>query len=184
MIDNKFLYNFHPWIGLIGVVLGFGLGEGGRYILYRWKLHRKKEIINLELRIILHQLSQKISIINQAVKNLEEKRLMPIYSVKFETTGYHSVINSLIPHLTAKERSCLYYIYEYLRVTDIVLDTFEEKFIHYGINNIVQDPYIIFINRLKEFSELCQRNKYIIRSYLEGNPIDVLELSVTIKRAE
>ncbi len=169
--------NVSPWIGLIGVAIGFALGEGSRYIRYCWEIARNRKIVRAELQSVLAQLPQKCDILQQAIKHMKENRFMPIRSVRVVATGYYSVLDALYPHLKATERNCLHVIFERLRVADEIMDQFEESFIHAVKDKIVPDPCVTFTERLEELLQSYSVVERLARSYLDGTPIDVFQSS-------
>src|SRR5687768_5814905 len=96
-----------PWWALAGVVVGFCLGEGTRYVRYRWEIHRNGRLVKEELRAVLAQLPQKADILRKAITKLRQKQVLPTMSVHAVTTGYSSVLSALYPHLSLVERNCL-----------------------------------------------------------------------------
>lgn len=168
-----------PWVGLIGIAIGFALGEGSRYGRYRWEISRNRKIVRAELQSVLAQLPQKRDILQQAIGHMKEKRFMPTQSVRVLATGYYSVLDALYPHLKAIERNCLHVIFERLRVADEIMDQFEESFIRAVKDRIVPDSCATFSNRLDELLESYSVVEQLARSYLDGTPIDVFQVEST-----
>ena len=165
-----------PWIALIGVALGFLLGEGSRYARYRWEISRNKKIVRAELETVLSQIPQKRDILQQAIAHLKQKRFMPTLSVRSVTTGYYSVLEALYPHLKLVERNCLHVVFERLRVADEQMDGFEESFIRALKDKVIEDPWLTYAGRLEELLESYAVIEQLARSCLAKNPIDVFAI--------
>jgi hypothetical protein len=168
-----------PSWALAGVVVGFCLGEGSRYLRYRWEVGRNKRLVKEELRSVLSQLPQKIDILRQAIGKLREKQFLPTLSVHLIATGYSSVLSELYPHLTLTERNCLHVIYERLRVADEVMDAFENDFTRGVKDKVIGDPWVAAIGRLEDLLHSLGVVEKLAKSYVSGKPIDVFGISST-----
>jgi len=162
-----------PWWPLLGVVLGFCLGEGTRYVRYRWEIHRNRRLVQQELKPVIAQLPQKKDILSKAIANLKEKRSLTTKSVHLIATGYAAVLSDLYPHLSVQQRNCLHVIYERLRVTDEEMDRFEDHFLEMVRNNQIDDPWISYVGRLEDQLDSLKLVEELAKSYLAGRPIDV-----------
>ncbi len=165
------------WLPLVGVAVGFLLGEGARYARYRWYIFRNKRIIRGELETILSQLPQKGDILRQAIGHLKQKRFMPTLSVRTVTNGYRSVLDDVYPYLSLVERNCLHVIYERLRVADEQMEGFEESFVAAVKEKIIEDPWLVFAGRLEELIESYFVVDELSRSYLAKKPVDVFPIT-------
>ena len=168
--------NSSPWIALLGVALGFMLGEGSRYAKYRLQIRRNRGIVGAELRSVLAQLPQKRDILNQAIGHLRKERFMPTLSVRMVATGYHSVLEDLYPHLRPLERNCLHVVFERLRVADDQLDQFEDIFVSALKDKIVSNPWVTYRERLEQLAASYLIVEELAHSYLAGAPIDVFQV--------
>ena len=161
------------WWPLIGVFLGFCLGEGTRYLRYRWEIHRNRRLVKQELKSVIAQLPQKQEILLKAIENLKEKRSLTTKSVHLIATGYAAVLNDLYPHLSMQQRNCLHVIYERLRVTDEEMDRFEDHFLEMVRNKHIDDPWSCYIGRLEDQLHSITLVEKLAKSYLAGRPVDV-----------
>lgn len=161
-----------PWDALAGVALGFMLAEGSRYARHRWDIFRNK-LVRAELQTVLAQIPQKRDILQQAIAHLNEQRFMPTLSCRTTTTGYHSVLESLYPHLSLRERSCLHIIFERLRVADEQMDEFEDSFLRALKEKVISDPWATYVDRFLELLESYAVVEKLSRSYLAKQPEDV-----------
>ena len=162
-----------PWIALAGVVVGFTLAEGSRYIRYRIEISQYKRLVKAELKTILAQLPQKCDILNQAIEHMKHERFMPTLSVRSVTVGYTSILKKLYPHLKPIERNCLHIIFERLRVADEQMDNFEDAFIRAVKESIHADPWSKFIGRAEELLASYSVVTELASTYLDGKPEDV-----------
>lgn len=161
------------WIGIIGVVVGFVLGEGSRYARHRWEIWRNKRIIRTELQSILSQIPDKQDILRQAIGHFKQQRFMPTLSVRSVTTGYYAVLEDVYPHLSTAERNSLHVIYERLRVADEQMDQLEDTFVRAVKDKIITDPWTTFTGRLEELLESYKVIDHLAREYLAKRPVDV-----------
>ena len=126
----------HFW-SLICVLFGFLLGEGCRYIRYRLRILKLKRIIKEELKSILAQIPQKKEIVNQIILELENKKILPGFSVGIINIGYNKHISELYKYLNINQRNCLHVIYEHLKVAEKTLFSFEQDLISSIKENII-----------------------------------------------
>jgi len=172
---EKLLTSSSFW-GLIGVVVGFALGEGARYASYRWRIHRLKGVIDTELRSLLLQIDQKKDIVGQAIDRLKQKRYLPTQSIPAMTTAYKELFGEVYEHLCPIQRNCIHNIYERLHLADKILDSFERDFLTAMREKIISDPFQAYCDRLEEVQQALSVAQELIRGYLEGNPKDIYGL--------
>src|SRR5215470_3990716 len=103
------------WLGLAGVAVGFALGEGSRYLRYRFRIRRLKGVLRSEAQSLLNQIGFKRDIIRQALAVMAKQDFLPTLAVRSITTGYDEYFGEVYEHLTDLERNCLHNIYQ--RVT-------------------------------------------------------------------
>jgi hypothetical protein len=87
----RLLQSSEMW-ALVGVVLGFILGEGSRYARYRLGLVRKRCLLRAEPSSIREQIEQKTDIVRQIRAALSQRRLLPGVSVPILSVAYGAVI--------------------------------------------------------------------------------------------
>jgi len=172
---EKLLTSSSFW-GLIGVVVGFALGEGARYARYRWRIYQLKGVIDIELKSLLLQIDQKKDIIGQAIDRLKKKRYLPTQSVPAMTTAYKEFFGEVYEHLCPIQRNCVHNVYERIHLTDKILDSFERDFLTAVKEKIISDPFQAYCDRLGEVQEGLSVAQELIRGYLEGNPKDIYGL--------
>ena len=162
-----------PWFALVGVCLGFLLGEGSRYLRYRLEIFRNKRLVRAELQSVLAQLPFKRDILAQAVKHMNGQRFLPMVATATVTSGYLPIQQALYPHLKPVERNCLHIIFERLRVLDEQMAGMEDAFMRAIKDKVVTDPWVIYSGRCEELLASCGVVAELAQSYLEGNAIDV-----------
>ena len=165
--------SIQPWLALIGVVVGFLLGEGSRLGRYFWQIRRNKELVRSELKAVLAQIPQKRDILNQAIPALQKGHVLPMQSVRAVATGYQSVLEDLYPHLSDLERNCLHVIYERLRVADEFMDAFEDNLTRIVREKTFPDPWSVHIGKIEEMLQSYAVVEELAQSYLSGSPKDV-----------
>lgn len=163
------------WV-VIGVVLGFALGEGSRYLRYRWSIHIRRKIIREELSSIKGQIPQKKDILQQAIHHLQNGRLMPTRAVRILGIGYKENIVELYPHLSELERNCLHVVYGRLSLADDVMDTFEQDYLSAVREKIMDNPNQAYLERLSEMYKSYEIIDQLIDAYLHGRLIDVFHV--------
>jgi hypothetical protein len=167
------LFKSSPFWGIVGVIVGFILGEVSRYLRYRLRIRKLKKMIMRELEAILSQIPQKKDIIKKMINSLDEQKVLPGTSINFITNGYNRYLSEIYEHLSNLQKNCLHCIYEYLRIIDETLASFEQRFIS-GINEgVVSNPFEEFKKPLNDLMDTCNTSEMLIRSYLSGKPEDV-----------
>ena len=162
--------------GLIGVVLGFALGEGSRLIRERLRIRRLKGAIRSELQAILAQIPDKEDMLRQAINALENRTVLPMAAVRFATTAYGSSIGDLYEHYSDLDRNCLHVIYERLRVSDSRTESFFEDFLKSIKDKVIDDPWKAYVTHLVEIDESFKVVKRLIDSFLTGKADDVFHI--------
>ena len=170
------LFTSSSFWGLAGVVIGFVLGQGARYIRFRWRIHRLKGVIDTELKSLLYQIDQKKDIIRQAIGRLKQKKFLPTQSIPAMTTAYREFFGEVYEHLCPIQRNCVHNVYERLHLADKVLDSFEREFLTAIKDKIISDPFQAYSDRLEEVQQALNEAQELIRGYLEGNPKDIYGL--------
>jgi hypothetical protein len=165
-----------PVWSLLGVVLGFSLGEGSRWIREKVHIRRLKHTIRLELTAVLAQINDKKDILRQAIEALNNGRVLPMMAVRAVTMGYRSYIEELYEHFSDIERNCLHVIYERLRVADEHMESFHEDFQKAVKDGMVENPWDAFVGYLEDLVDSYEVIKKLIDSYLYANPEDVFHI--------
>jgi hypothetical protein len=164
--------------GLIGVALGFSLGEGSRCIRKRLRIRKLKGTVHTELKAILAQIEDKEDILRQAIKALEEKRgVLPMAAVRFITIGYGSYIEDLYEHYSDVDRNCLHVIYERLRAADSLTESFFEDFQRAIKDKIIAEPWKAYAAHLGDLDESYNVVRNLINSFLAGKAEDVFHIT-------
>ena len=162
------------WIsGIIGVFVGYGLGEFSRWRRGLSRVKSLKVLIADELIAIKQQIPQKRDILEKMIVAIADKQILGGSSVSFLNVGYRTYFFEINEHLTPKQRNCIHVIHERLNNLDRVLFSFEDEFRFALKDSAVNDPYYAFTARLKDcLDSLIVVNK-LIESYLSGEPVDV-----------
>lgn len=164
-----------PWIALIGVIVGFILGEGSRYLRYWVQVRRNKNLIRTELQSILRQLPQKREILMLAIESIKNQQVLATNSVRAITIGYYAVRDDLYLHLELIERNCLHVIYDRLRMADDQMEKLEDFIVQAYKNGIPSSPVDAYIGRCEDLLDSYKVVSDLVESYLGGLPVKVFE---------
>jgi len=167
-----------PAWGLLGVVLGFTLGEGARWLREKFRIRRLKKVVQNELCAILAQIEDKEDILRQAVQALQQNKVLPMVAVRAITLGYNSHIKDLYEHYSEIERNCLHVIYERLRVADQHMEAFHDDFQKALKDRLVNDPWDAYIGYLGDIIKSYEVAKNLICSFLKRKPDDVFHTKI------
>ncbi|MAL98034.1 MAG: hypothetical protein CL583_06245 [Alteromonadaceae bacterium] len=160
-------------MAIVGVLLGFMLGEGARWIRYRYSIRVAKAALAAEIRADFAQLPKKLDIFQQSVSAMKKGQVLRMQSVHFAVSGYNRAISGFYPHFTTKERTCLHVIYENFRIVDEFMDEFEDRIVAATKDEAIRDPWTIYINKCNDLMASLEVQKHLAQSYLEGKPEDV-----------
>src|SRR5262249_18575352 len=158
---------------IVGVVLGFALGEGSRLVRGWFRIARLKKLVRDELLSIRMQIPQKREIVGNIIASLDQRKLLPGISVSAVNTGYRHHISEVYEHLSLIQRNCLHVIHEHLRLSDEIVNRFFDDFQAVTRNKVVDDPFRAFKSMLSEIDGSYQKAETLITSYLSNKPIDV-----------
>lgn len=161
------------WAVLAGVILGFVLSEGSRYLQRLYRIRQARKTVKLELRAVLSQIPQKDDILSQAIESRKKSNVLPTRSVHLLAHGYSSVLRFLYPHLTDNERTSLHVIYERLNVVDEFLDNLESELFSAIRDSSLSDSWTPFITKAEEMRESMEIVRDLAKRYLDGEPVDV-----------
>ena len=162
-----------PAWGLIGVLLGFFLGEGYRLILERYNICKRKKVLQSELRSIKAQIESKEDILLQAIQTFQTGRVLPTISVRTVRTGYDAYLDTLYLTYSERERNCLHVIYERLRISDEKMDSFDKDFQESLKSGVIDKPWDVAVSTLEELLQPYDVIGGLIQSFLDGTPKDV-----------
>lgn len=160
-------------IAIVGIVIGFGLGEVSRWIRGLLRIKKLKVLIEDELKAIKYQIPQKRDIIRKIVDAIDNRELLGGSSVRFLNAGYQTYFAEINEHLTPKQRNCIHLIHESLKNIDVGLFCFEEEFRSALNDPAVTDPYFASKAHLQDYLSSLDVVHKLIESYLNGKPIDV-----------
>lgn len=158
---------------LVGVALGFLLGEGSRVIRHLIRVRRLKRMIRHEMASIRAQIPQKLDILRKMRDVLRSGGVLSGVSVSAIDTGFRQHGPELYPYLAPLERNCLHVIYGRLSVADRLMDSFESDLVRANAEGIIDDPFMAYSHRLQELEESYQVVSSLIDGYLAGKPTDV-----------
>src|SRR5439155_8318358 len=164
------------WATLIGVIVGFMLGEGSRLLRDSWRVRQLRQAMRAECQSLIAQIPQLIDLTQKCVASLQGGNVLPGLHVPAATVVYQSVIAELAPHLTEKERNLLHVCYERLRVGDELLTNYATEVLDgLALRSKLPGfepfgPYGVMLKEQVESYRIVQR---LLHSFLDGNPEDV-----------
>lgn len=169
---------------VVGIIIGFMLGEGSRWIRYKLRVRKLKQMIKDELKSILAQIPQKREIVNLIIQRLKQGRFLSGLSVRAINIGYKQHIAELYEHLSFHQRNCLHVIHERLDIADKVLFSFEHDFASALKEKIIARPFDAYRGHFEEILESYKVATKLIKGYLAGNPEDVFYIDDSEKGTE
>lgn len=159
-----------PAWGLIGVLLGFLLGEGNRLVQEKCRIRKQKKVLEAELRSMRDQIESKEDILLRAIQACKAGRVLPMISVRTVRTGFDAYLNDLYIEYSELERNCLHVIYERVRICDEIMDSFEKDFQESLTSEIVKQPFDVAVSKLEELLQSYDVVDGLIQSFLDGTP--------------
>lgn len=164
-------------LSLAGVVLGFLLSEGKRS--YDAKSVKKSLRVALieELGSIVRMIPSKLDILNQAEENFCAGRVMPTKSTRFPRGIYIMALVNAPETLTKNERDCLHIIYERLRVIDESMDEMEDRFNSITATHSITQALPALVVSIRDMKEALNKTMELATSVIEGNAIDVYQMT-------
>mgnify|MGYP001128390731 CR=1 FL=1 len=161
------------WV-LIGIVLGFSLGELSR-IIRGWNRRQKlKKALLDELQMNNHLITQKKDNLSQITKALNNKQILRAESVHVATAVYDSFFPEIIECLKPIFRDNIHIIYGYLKVNDSLMDQFYSSILRDIRQGIIQDPWKSYKNQLEDMTNSYSTAQNLINDCLANKPQDVL----------
>lgn len=165
--------------GLIGVILGFVLSEASSVLHHRIRLWRLKKALRAECESAVAQIPQLVDILDQCMASLKQKQILPGPAVKAISTVYGATITELAPYLSTKERNLLHVAYERLRVGDEILASYAADLLNALKEKVMGDPWQAYIDRITGQIDSYKVVRELLRSYLDGELIDVFHLNLS-----
>jgi hypothetical protein len=157
---------------LAGVVLGWVLAVGWQ----SWRDRRRVEGLNAALRAeaasLLAQIDQFREIARLTIEALGRHEILAGPHVPAITTFFERLFADIAPHLSPVERNLLHVVHGRLQVGDEVLSTYDVSLRNDLNLGIIDEPWSAYASRIRDLQEsydVCER---LLRSYLEGEPID------------
>src|SRR4029077_17526173 len=129
---------------IVGVMLGFVLGEGSRLVRHWFRIARLKRLVRDELVSLRMQIPQKRDIVGNMITSLDQRKVLPGISVSAVSTGYRHHISELYEHLSIIKRNCLHVIHEPLRLSDQIVNRFVDDFQAASRDKVLADPFAAF----------------------------------------
>lgn len=160
-------------IGLIGVVLGFGLSTGYQELKDRRQRKNHKGAVMEELRANLHMIPQKRQTISNMINELQQGQMLPGPAVHFSRVFFENCFPSVASSLTVTERNSFHLLYEYFRVVDWLLDTYADRILEVTATEEVHNRIQVALAMLGDLKNLLAIIEDLAQMHLSGKPKDV-----------
>ena len=160
-------------IGLIGVILGFGLSAGYQELKEGRERKKHEGALMEELRANLHMIPQKRQTISNMINELQQGRMLPGPAVRFPKTFFENCFPSVAPHLTVRERNSFHLLYEYFRVVDWLLDNYADRILEVTATEEVHSRIEVALAMLGDLKNLLSVTEDLAQLHLSGKPKDV-----------
>ena len=170
-----------PAWALLGVLAGWVLGEGTRWVREIFRIRKLSAALRSDLISLLAQIKDKEDILLQGIQALKSKAVMPMLSVRSVRIGYGEFIKELYPHYSDLERNCLHVIYERLRVADEVMESAHTDLLSKLKDGVLAEPWSAHIGHLEELLASYDVVENLIKSFLNGKPEDVFHIAERVK---
>ena len=142
-------------------------------MLESYNIRKMKEVLQSELLSINAQIKSKEDILLQAIQSFQTRQVLPTISVRTVRTGYDAFIGTLYLTYSEQERNCLHVIYERLRISDEIMDSFDKNFKETLKSGLVEQPWDVAVGQLEELLQSYDVIDGLIQSILDGTPKDV-----------
>jgi len=158
-----------------GTIVGFVLNEATRSFRSWSERRRLKKALRDELETNLFQIEHKKDTLRTMIGTLAKKAIFPGTSVACASAIYNSHFTHIVKYLKPIERDLVQNIYSRLQLDDKVMADFEEQIKDDLREDVVADPWKAHTNRLNDISQDYEVAQELIRSYLDGKPVDVYQ---------
>ena len=162
-----------PAWALIGVLVGFVLNEVSRLFREICRIRKLKRVLEAELQTIKVQIKDKEDILLQAIQACTTRQVLPMISVCTVRTGYDAYLGDLYIVYSKQERYCLHVIYERLRISDEIMDSFHKDFQKDLTSGDVRQPWDIAVSQLQELLQSYDVIDRLLQSFLDGHPENI-----------
>ena len=160
-----------------GTIVGFFLNEGSRSIRDWKERSRLTRALREELETNLYQIEHKKDTLKTMIGALQENKVLGGLSVPCASAVYASHFPTIVKHLKPIERDLVQNVYGRMQLNDQFMTSFEESFKKDLKENIVKDSWAAYIAKLTELLDSYGVAQEVIKSFLEGQPVDVYQRS-------
>jgi hypothetical protein len=161
---------------LLGVVVGFGLSELAQWFRACIEHRTLRKALTAELQSIVRMIPNKLDILAQAERNIENAHLMPAASVHFPSYIYGRIIETAPDLLAPAARDCLHVLHERMRIIDASMDGLEERFNVTMAAQSIGQAYVSVSGAIHDMSEALRHSQDLAESVLKGKPTNVYRL--------
>lgn len=158
---------------ILGVVLGFGLGELTAVVKDIRSRRKIMRSLKDELQSNVFIIAQKQDIIDKMISALQNKQILEGQSLHAASLIYDVHLPLISNILTPIQRDNLHVIYESLKVIDKFLDEFEKNIKEDIDRQIMPDPWGAYQGKLGDLVDQYNKHSSLIADYLNNKPRDV-----------
>lgn len=155
---------------ILGVLIGFLLSIGWDYLKSYKEYNKKRKAIIDELNTNIGLIPQKVNVIEQIKKSLSEELVLPGNSVSFSSHIYHNYIGDITSGLSKIERENFHVIYQRLKIVDLFLDEFFEKYKQDKESSAFRSLNEDYKNTCDDIIESCLVSQHLIECLIDGKP--------------
>jgi hypothetical protein len=160
---------------LAGTILGFVLNQFSTSFR-QWKERRRlKKALFDELETNLFQIDHKKDTLRNMIASLQKETILPGISVPCASAIYTAHFPAVVKHLQPIERDVIQNVYSRLLIDDSIMQNTEQLLKVDLREKIVTHPWESHISKLNDIVEDYEIAQELIKSVLDGNPVDIYQ---------
>lgn len=163
------------WATILGVIIGFGLAELSAIIKKHNERKDCKNALIDEVRFNHEQTKNKISILDQTIHALNQKKFLSTQCATYSTMEFDNLYHIAIPVLHQLEKDNFRHLNSFYKKIDSILGAFDQEFKN-DIDNIeirqnnIDSIYESAAVKLGDIRDSLVKNLELTDSLLNGTP--------------
>jgi len=163
------------WATILGVIIGFGLAELSAIIKKHNERKDCKNALIDEVRFNQEQTKNKISILDQTIHDLKQKKLISTQCATYSTIEFDNLYHIAIPVLHPLEKDNFRHLNSFYKKIDSILGAFDQEFKNDIDNfemrqNTIDSIYESAAVKLGDIRDSLTMNLELTKSLLNGTP--------------
>ena len=163
------------WATILGVIIGLGLAELSAIIKKHNERKDCKNALIDEVRFNQEQTKNKISILNQTIDALNQKKFLSTQCTTYSTIEYDNLYHIAIPVLNLLEKDNFRHLNSFYKKIDSILGAYDQAFKNdidsFEIRqNTIESTYESAAAKLEDIRDSLARNLELADSLLDGTP--------------